>query len=94
MYIQMSDGAKRAADLFVPRGVSLDTPMPTILHQTRYTRTMCVAWPFSLLIGNHWSIRSDKSAMWMCGAWARVGDSARLISMHAKSRTTRKFWLS
>ena len=35
-YIQMSDGAKLAADLFVPRGLSLDTAMPTILHQTRW----------------------------------------------------------
>lgn len=78
-YIQMSDGAKLAADLFVPRGVSLDTPMPTILHQTRwegvidpapvakpaplhrrYSRTLRIAWPFSAVLGDHWSIRSHK----------------------------------
>jgi uncharacterized protein len=38
VYITMPDGVKIAADVILPRDLSADTKLPTILTQTRYWR--------------------------------------------------------
>ena len=45
-YIPMRDGIKLAATICIPKGVSPDTKLPTLLYQTRYQRTHHLRLPF------------------------------------------------
>ncbi len=47
-YLTMRDGVKIAADIYLPAGLAAGERVPTILTQTRYHRSMQVAFPFSL----------------------------------------------
>jgi putative CocE/NonD family hydrolase len=46
----MRDGVKIAIDLYLPEGLEEGARVPTILHQTRYHRSMELRWPFSRLL--------------------------------------------
>jgi putative CocE/NonD family hydrolase len=37
-YLTMSDGVKIAIDIYIPKGLSKDAKLPTLVHQTRYYR--------------------------------------------------------
>lgn len=50
-YLIMRDGVRIAIDLYLPQGLGETETIPTILHQTRYHRSMQLRWPFSALLG-------------------------------------------
>ena len=50
-YLVMRDGVRIAIDLYLPKGLPPDRKLPTILHQTRYHRSMQLRWPFRALLG-------------------------------------------
>lgn len=51
-YLTMRDGVKIAFDLYLPKGLAKDTRIPTILHQTRYWRSMRFRWPANIFMDN------------------------------------------
>jgi putative CocE/NonD family hydrolase len=56
-YLTMSDGTEIAIDLHRPKG--LKGKVPTILHQTRYWRSVGIRFPFSLFIDGHFLIHGS-----------------------------------
>ncbi len=50
-YLTMRDGVRIATDLYLPAGLSGSERLPTILHQTRYHRSMELRWPLRLFLG-------------------------------------------
>ena len=46
-YLTMQDGIKIAIDLYLPKGLNKGEKLPTILHQTRYWRSIDYRWPAS-----------------------------------------------
>jgi putative CocE/NonD family hydrolase len=46
----MSDGTELAVDIHLPRDLEPDQRIPTILHQTRYWRSLDIRFPFNLWI--------------------------------------------
>ena len=50
LYLTMRDGVKIAIDLYLPGGLEEGARIPTIIHQTRYYRSMELRWPFSKLL--------------------------------------------
>ncbi len=48
-YLEMRDGTKLAADIFLPKRLEKDKKIPTILYLTRYVRSFETKFPFSLL---------------------------------------------
>ncbi len=49
-YLSMSDGTELAVDLHLPRDLESDQRIPTILHQTRYWRSLDIRFPFNLFV--------------------------------------------
>jgi uncharacterized protein len=49
-YIEMPDGVKIAADLYLPKYLKKNDKLSTIFHQTRYYRRYKIRWPFSLFL--------------------------------------------
>jgi putative CocE/NonD family hydrolase len=49
-YLPMDDGTELAIDLHLPRGLQSGRRLPTILHQTRYWRSLDIRFPF------HWFV--------------------------------------
>jgi len=47
-YLTMRDGVKIAIDVLLPSGLAPGDEIPTILHQTRYWRSVSVPRPFRL----------------------------------------------
>ncbi len=47
-YLTMRDGVKIAVDLYLPDGLKLGQQIPTILHQTRYWRSIEYRWLIAL----------------------------------------------
>ena len=50
MYITVRDGVKIAATICLPKGLSADTKIPTVLTQTRYWRAMELRIPFRWIL--------------------------------------------
>ena len=50
-YLTMRDGVKIAVDLYLPEGLPPGETIPTILHQTRYFRSIELRWPLRLFLG-------------------------------------------
>jgi putative CocE/NonD family hydrolase len=48
-YLEMRDGTKLAADIFLPKKLEKGKKIPTILYLTRYVRSFETKFPFSLL---------------------------------------------
>lgn len=48
-YLEMRDGIKLAADIFLPKKLEKDKKIPTVLYLTRYVRSFETKFPFSLL---------------------------------------------
>lgn len=48
-YLTMRDGCKIAVDVFLPKGLKSDERIPTIVHQTRYWRSVILRWPLNLV---------------------------------------------
>jgi putative CocE/NonD family hydrolase len=48
-YLEMRDGIKLAADIFLPKKLEKGKKIPTILYLTRYVRSFETKFPFSLL---------------------------------------------
>jgi putative CocE/NonD family hydrolase len=51
-YLTMSDGTRLAADVYLPTGLPAGAKIPTILHQTRYMRSLKLRWLPGLLVGD------------------------------------------
>lgn len=49
-YLAMSDGTDLAVDVHLPRGLEPGQRIPTILHQTRYWRSLDIRFPFDLFV--------------------------------------------
>ncbi len=49
-YVPMRDGTRIALDVYLPRGLALATRVPTILHQTRYWRSLSFRFPAGLFV--------------------------------------------
>jgi uncharacterized protein len=49
VYIPMRDGVRIAADVYLPAGIPSGERIPTILHQTRYWRSISLRAPFRWL---------------------------------------------
>jgi putative CocE/NonD family hydrolase len=49
-YLMMRDGVRIAINLYVPVGLMSGDRLPTILHQTRYYRSMELRWPWRMLV--------------------------------------------
>jgi uncharacterized protein len=47
-YLTMRDGVRIAIDLYLPAGLTSGARLPTILHQTRYYRSMELRWPWRM----------------------------------------------
>lgn len=60
-YVTMSDNCKIAVDTYLPPDYFGDKKQkyPTILHFTRYNRCWKVKWPFSLLLGERYNVRTS-----------------------------------
>lgn len=50
IYIDMSDGVKIAADIYLPKNMRPDEKLPTVFHQTRMTRRYALRQPFKYFI--------------------------------------------
>lgn len=50
LYIEMRDGVKLAADIYLPGDIRQDEKLPAIFHQTRATRRYGLRWPFKYFI--------------------------------------------
>lgn len=50
LYIEMRDGVKIAADIYLPGDIRIDEKLPAIFHQTRSTRRYALRWPFMYFI--------------------------------------------
>jgi putative CocE/NonD family hydrolase len=50
-YLAMRDGARIAVNLFLPSGLTSGERLPTILHQTRYYRSMELRQPLRTFVG-------------------------------------------
>jgi putative CocE/NonD family hydrolase len=50
-YLTMRDGVRIAINVHLPTGVTSGARLPTILHQTRYYRSMELRWPLGMLNG-------------------------------------------
>ena len=48
-YLTMSDGVKIAISLYLPTHIKKGERVPTMLHQTRYWRSLEYRWPLSLI---------------------------------------------
>ncbi len=48
-YLEMRDGTRIAVDVLLPAGLEEGKRLPTLLHQTRYWRSMVFRWPLSEL---------------------------------------------
>jgi putative CocE/NonD family hydrolase len=48
-YVTMRDGCRIAIELFLPQGLRTDEKVPTLLHQTRYWRSIIYNWPLDKL---------------------------------------------
>jgi hypothetical protein len=46
-YIEMRDGIPIAVDVYLPKTKVKDAKFPTILHQTRYWRSIELKWPYN-----------------------------------------------
>jgi len=49
-YLTMRDGVRIAINLHLPAGLASGARLPTILHQTRYYRSMELRWPLRMLL--------------------------------------------
>jgi len=49
-YLPMSDGTELAVDLHLPRDLEAGQRIPTILHQTRYWRSLDIRFPFDRFV--------------------------------------------
>jgi hypothetical protein len=47
----MRDGVRIAIDLYLPAGLTSDARLPTILHHSRYYRSMELRWPLRMFLG-------------------------------------------
>ncbi len=45
-YVEMRDGVAIAVDVYLPKGKVKDQKFPTVLHQTRYWRSIELKWPY------------------------------------------------
>lgn len=50
LYIEMRDGVKIAADIYLPWDLRINEKVPTVFHQTRATRRYALRWPFNYFI--------------------------------------------
>ncbi|MGH3636012.1 MAG: CocE/NonD family hydrolase, partial [Mycobacterium sp.] len=50
-YLTMRDGVRIAIDLYLPAGLTSGAQLPTILHHTRYYRSMELRWPLRMFLG-------------------------------------------
>jgi uncharacterized protein len=50
-YLTMRDGVRIAVDLYLPTGLAGGARLPTILHHSRYYRSMLLRWPFRKFLG-------------------------------------------
>ena len=50
-YLTMRDGVRIAMNLYLPTGLTSGARLPTIMHQTRYYRSMELRWPLRMLYG-------------------------------------------
>jgi putative CocE/NonD family hydrolase len=48
-YLTMSDGVKIAISVYLPKQIMENESVPTMLHQTRYWRSVDYRWPLSLI---------------------------------------------
>jgi putative CocE/NonD family hydrolase len=46
-YLEMRDGTRIAVDVLLPAGLEESERLPSLLHQTRYWRSMVFRWPLS-----------------------------------------------
>ncbi len=51
-YLRMRDGIRIAIDVYVPKNVREEDKVPTILHQTRYWRSLDYRWPLNWINGS------------------------------------------
>jgi putative CocE/NonD family hydrolase len=51
-YLTMRDGVRIAINLYLPAGLTSGARLPTILHQTRYYRSMELRWPLRMFFGS------------------------------------------
>ena len=62
-YLTMRDGVRIATDIYLPDGPGAPdygTPLPTILHITRYNRALRVKFPWNFVLGDSFNTRSGK----------------------------------
>lgn len=53
VYIPMRDGVKIAANISIPKGLSENARLPTLLYQTRYWRALNLRLPFRWIFNEH-----------------------------------------
>ena len=55
-YLPMSDGVELAVDLHLPRRLGSGQRVPTIIHQTRYWRSIDIRTPFDLFVDGRFQL--------------------------------------
>ena len=55
-YLTMSDGTEIAVDLHLPRELAAGQRIPTIVHQTRYWRSVDIRFPFNLFVDGQFQL--------------------------------------
>jgi len=80
-YLTMRDGVKIAVDLYLPEGLRQGEKIPSILHQTRYFRSIELRWPLRLFLGrkpyDHTTLYADRREKFVTSGYAWIDVDVR-----------------
>jgi len=77
LYLEMRDGVKIAVDVYLPKGLTPDEKLPTILYQTRYWRRINFRWPASMFTGKFPLPELKEYEKFVCHGYAVVNYDVR-----------------
>ncbi len=74
LYVPMSDGVRLAVDVHRPKGLPAGRRIPTVLHQTRYWRSLAIRFPGTLFANGYFIVmgRTKKYFVQRGYAWVDV----------------------